>query len=90
MVNLHVAAVLEYILRVALQSIYIDVLGKHEWIGAVVEFNVLQFQTINFPESLICIGNVHILQFQVLHLAEEFRTIDGAVFHHHIITIPDS
>lgn len=54
-----------------------------------MELYVLQFQTVNFPESLVSIGDIHILQFQVLHLAEELRTIDGAVFHHHIITIPD-
>lgn len=65
MVNLHVTAVLEYILGVALQSIYIDVLGKHEWIGAIVKLYVLQFQTIYLPESLVCIGDVDVLQFQV-------------------------
>ena len=54
-----------------------------------MELYVLQFQSVNFPESLVSIGDVHILQFQVLHLAEEFWTIDGAVFHYHIITIPD-
>jgi 5-methylcytosine-specific restriction endonuclease McrA len=30
-VNLHISAVLEYIFRVALKSVYIDVLGKHEY-----------------------------------------------------------
>jgi hypothetical protein len=55
-VNLHISAVLEYILGIALQSVYIDVLGKHEWISSIVEFYVLQFQAIYLPESLVCIS----------------------------------
>jgi hypothetical protein len=88
-VNLHISAVLEYILGIALQSVYIDVLGKHEWISSIVEFYVLQFQAIYLPECLISICDVYVLQIQILHFAEELRPIDGAVFHHHIITIPD-
>ena len=88
-VNLHISAVLEYIFRVALKSVYIDILGEHEWISSIVEFYVLQFQAIYLPESLISICDVDVLQIQILHFAEELRPIDGAVFHHHIITIPD-
>ena len=88
-VNLHISAVLEYILGVTLQSIYIDILGEHERISSIVEFYVLQFQAIYLPESLISICDVYVLQIQILHFAEEFRTIDGAVFHHHIVAIPD-
>lgn len=50
---------------------------------------VLQFQAIYLPECLISICDVYVLQIQILHFAEELRPIDGAVFHHHIITIPD-
>ena len=54
-----------------------------------MQFYVLQFQPIHLPESFVGIGYLHVFQLQILHLSEELRAVDHAVFHHHIVAIPD-
>ena len=88
-VHLHVLAVLEHILGVRLQSVYVDVLREHKRIGAAVQLYVLQPQTVHFPECLVGIGDVHVLQLHVLHFAEELRTVYPAAAHHQVVGIPD-
>ena len=58
-VYLYVVAVLEYIFGVAFQAVYKDVLREHERVGAIVQLNVFQFQTVylisrkNFGPSMV-------------------------------------
>ena len=90
MVNLYVLAVLEHIFGVALQSVDEDVLTEHEGVGAVVQLDILDANAVDTPECLIGIIDDDILQFQVLHLTEELRTVDDTVLHLHVIAVPDS
>ena len=60
-VYLYVVAVLEYIFGVAFQAVYKDVLREHERVGAIVQLNVFQFQTVYLPESLVCIIDGYVL-----------------------------
>lgn len=41
------------------------------------------------PECLIGIVDFDILQLQVFHLPEKFRTVDDTVFHHHVVAVPN-
>ena len=50
---------------------------------------IFQSQTIHFPECLVCIGNIDILEFQILHFTEEFGTINTTATHHQVVGIPD-
>ena len=60
-VYLYVVAVLEYIFGVAFQAVYKDVIREHERVGAIVQLNVLQFQTVYLPESLVGIIDGYVL-----------------------------
>lgn len=60
-VYLYVVAVLEYIFGVAFQAVYKDVLREHERVGAIVQLNVFQFQTVYLPESLVGIIDGYVL-----------------------------
>ena len=71
-----------------LESIDIYILRKHERVCTLVELNVLNLESVNAPECLIGIINLHVLQGQVLHLTEEFRSIDYGILHDHIIAVP--
>ena len=55
-----------------------------------MQFYVLQLQSVYAPECLIGIRDIYILEFQIMHLAEELRTVDGRMAHHHIIAVPNS
>ena len=88
-VNLYVLAILEHVLRVALQAIDIDVLRKHERIGAAVQLDILQPQVVDSPEGLVGIGYLHVLQLHMVHLAEELRGVDAAAAHHQVVGVPD-
>ena len=55
-----------------------------------MQFDIRQFQTVNFPESLVSISDFHVLQFQIFHFAEELRPVNHRVFHRHIAAVPDS
>ena len=90
MVHLDILAVLEDILRIAVQSVDKDVLAEHKRIGTPMQGNILQTQVLDFPEGLVSIGDVDILEFYVVHLAEELRTIDATATHHQVVGIPDS
>ena len=90
MVDLHVLTVLEHVFRIALQSVDVDVLGEHERVGASVQLHVVELQTVDLPECLVGVAYLHILQFHVVHLAEELRTVDAATAHHEVVGIPDS
>ena len=89
MVHLDILAVLEHILRIAVQPVDIDVLAEHKRIGAPMQGDILQAQVLDFPESLIGISNIDILEFHVVHLAEKLRTIDATATHHQVVGIPD-
>ena len=85
----HVLTVLEHIFRIAFQTVYLHILAEHEGIGAVVEFQVAGLDIAATPESLVGIVDDHILQVEVVHLAEELRGIDTGVAHVHVIAVPD-
>ena len=87
---LHVLAVLEDILGIALQSVNVDVAAEHERISTFVNCKVTNLQSVNAPESLVGIVDYHILNGKVLHLAEQFRSIDNGVAHNHIVRVPYS
>ena len=86
---LGVPHILEHILRVALQSVHNYVAAAHEGVGALVQGDVAYVQTVDVPESLVGIVYLHVLESEVLHLAEELRTVYHAVLHGHVIRIPD-
>ena len=85
----HVLAVLEHVLGVAHQPVHLDVAGEHKGIGAAAQLHVLDLQAVHFPEGLVGVGDEHALEGDVLHLAEEFRSVDGAVAHHQVVGVPD-
>ena len=90
MVHFYVLTILKHVLRIALQSVDIDILREHERISTTMQSHILDLKAVDFPEGLVGIRDLYILQFQIPHLAEELRTIDARVPHHHIIGIPDS
>ena len=55
-----------------------------------MQFHVLDLNAVHLPEGLIGIGDLHILQRQVLHLTEELRPVDARVSHHQVVGVPDS
>lgn len=50
---------------------------------------VLDFQSVHAPECLVGIVDGDVLQFQVVHLAEELRAVDDTVLHLHVVAVPD-
>jgi hypothetical protein len=54
-----------------------------------MELDLTNLQVCDTPESLVGIGDVHILKRQSTHLTEELRAIDDAVAHHHVVAVPD-
>ncbi len=50
---------------------------------------MLKAQTIDFPEGLISIHDLYVLQLYVLHLTEEFRTVNATTAHHEVVSIPN-
>ena len=89
MVNLHVLAVLEHVFCVAREAVHIDIAREHERISAVMQADMLQFQAVNSPESLVSIVDFNVFKRQILHLSEELRPVDDRVFHGHITAIPN-
>ena len=89
MVYLYVLAVLEDVFRVALEVVDIDIVAVHEGVGAVVQTHVPDGEAVDAPEGLVGIIDDDILEGEVLHLAEELRTVDDGVAHRHVIGIPD-
>ena len=53
-----------------------------------MEFYVFYSQSVNIPEGLVCIIDYNIFQREVLHLAEQFWSINDAVLHCHVVGIP--
>ena len=86
---LYVTRVLEHILGIRLQSVYTYVAAVHEGISALVQHHVLKRQPVNAPECLVGIVDCDVLEREVLHLAEEFGTVDDAVLHVHVVRVPD-
>lgn len=89
MMDLDVLAVLEDILRVTLQFVDINIFTEHKRVSALMELYILDLQAIDTPECLIGVIDLDILQGEVLHLAEEFRSVDDRVLHYHVIAVPD-
>ena len=88
-VYLHVAAILEDIFRVARQSVHDDAMTVHEGVGAAVQRHVVHLHVVDMPEGLVGIVDGDVLQGEVLHLAEELRTVYHAVAHSHVVAVPD-
>ena len=80
---------LEHVFGIRLQSVDAYIAAVHEGIGALVQHHVLKRQSVDAPECLIGIVDCDVLEREVLHLAEELWTVDDAVFHVHIVRIPD-
>ena len=89
MMHLYILTILEHVFRIALKTIDIDVLREHKGISTTMQLYILDLNTIYLPESFISIGNLHILECQVVHLAEELGPVDTRILHHHIVGIPD-
>jgi len=87
-VYLHVLAVLEHVLRVALQSVHLHVFAEHEWVCAVVQLQVVCLDVLASPECLVGIVDDHVLQSQVVHLAEHLRCVDACVAHVEMVAVP--
>ena len=86
--NLYIARVLEDVLRVRHQSVHLHVAAVHERVRTLVQYHVLQLQSVDAPERLVGIVHGYVLQRQILHLAEELRTVYHAVLHVHIVRVP--
>ena len=54
-----------------------------------MQLHILNLYAIYFPESLVSISNLYVLELQIIHLTEKLRPIDARVLHHHIIGIPN-
>ena len=55
-----------------------------------MKLNILKFQAINLPESLIGIVNGNIFKLNILHLTEELGAVYYTILHKEIIGIPYS
>ena len=88
-VHLDVLAILEDVLGVALESVDVDVVGEHEGVGSAVEPHVLDSDSVDLPEGFVGIGDLDVLEFQILHLAEELGSVDAAVGHQEVVGVPD-
>ena len=51
--------------------------------------DVPDLQVLDAPECLVGILKLHILHRYIVHLTEQFRSVDDGILHHHIIAIPD-
>ena len=54
-----------------------------------MQCHVLYHQSVDVPTCLVGIVDGDIYKRQVFHLAEEFWRVDDAVFHHHVVAVPD-
>ena len=86
--HLDVSCILEHVFAVALQSININVMAEHEWIGAAVHLQVLYAYVVATPEHLVGIVHRYVLQFEMAHLAKHLRRVDNRVAHLQMVAIP--
>ena len=85
----NVLAILEHVFGIAVESIDKDVFAEHKGIRTSMQSDILQSQAIDFPERFVGISDIDILQFNVIHLTEEFRTVNATAAHHEVVGVPD-
>ena len=88
MVNLHVLDILEHILAVALQPVYVYVAAEHEGVSAAMQLEVLRPYALAPPEHLVGVGHLDVLQVKFLHLAEHLRRVNLRVAHRQVVGVP--
>ena len=84
----HVLTILEHILGIALQIIYLHIIAEHEWIGAFMNLQILRTDMAATPENLVCIVDANVLQFYVMHFAEHLGTVNHGIFHCQVVAVP--
>ena len=87
--NFRIPDILEDIFGFSIEIVDADVLAEHEWICPIAEHDILHIQVPDFPEGLVRIVDLHVLEGQSVHLTEKFRPVDDAVAHGHVIAVPD-
>ena len=84
-VYLYVLHVLEYVLAIAFQAIHVDVLAKHEGVGALVQFQAFHADAVTTPKDFVGIVHLYILYVDVVHFAKHLRGVYHCVAHRQVV-----
>ena len=86
--NLHIFHVLENVFTVTFQSVDADIAAEHEGISAAMQFQIFDIQIPATPKHFIGIVYLHVLDFDVVHLAEHLGRINACIRHFQMVGVP--
>ena len=86
--QLYIFHILENVFAIAFQAVDADIAAEHERISSSMQFQIPDIQILATPEHLIGIVHLHVLNFDVVHLAEHLGSIDTRVCHFQITGVP--